>query len=289
MEPTTQSKEFLILGLAYCLTWELFGAKAPSYWDHLHEYIEEESGLNERERWTLELYEEVAPTVQEERSILGRLVPLLNKPVQLMAARDVILTVLPKESSEAALRHSLLRPLQIPDDQNVLKKWLSGLGAKTSLDSNGYSEMASSLSTREADFNHFLLQPFFVEGFRRFWHKPPKKRSNRQTRALVGISAALSQMICPDDLGQTEYWCHRVAEACHLTKQTEKDVYSLVAEMVAFTYDASELAGRIFADASVVDKQNFSLFMSTHSDLLSEFKDEFERELNFDSNFQTAK
>ena len=119
------SEEFLIVCMAYCLTWELAGSRARNCWAMIRAFIAGENGLNERQRWTLELYEEGPPSAQEERSIRSRMDAYVAQPRDVVYFRSGILNLLPGTLREAAGGHSFMHGLSMPSsDYGKLKSWV---------------------------------------------------------------------------------------------------------------------------------------------------------------------
>ncbi|WP_269526267.1 hypothetical protein [Coraliomargarita parva] len=281
--PTTpqdpDTEDFLIAAMAYCLCWELRSTHAHKDWTLLQEWIREESGLSERTRWKLELYEEGPPSAQEERSILSRIEQYLLTPHDVVRYRNDILALLPEFLRETAASHSLMRGFVVPKGYSRIKSWLAG-------QRNASQRIAgirqAPLSEREADFARFLEQPYFLQAFRSYWHASPKLRNNRQTRVLVTFAAALSQMVkVGEEQAAQVNWAKRLATICHFSEQTRGDLDQLVGSMLDHTYDAQELAYRFFIDAREVDKRNMSSFILNYEGELSDFTAEFNRGLLF--------
>ncbi len=264
--------------LAYCLTWELAGPRAASAWGGIREYADADGGLGERSRWMAELYEESPPSAQEERSLMRRLEPMLQTGREVKRLRDELLALLPEAMRESAAGHSLMRPLSVPSEYNKLKAWL--LGKQVSAQRLRIVG-ETSLAEREVEFERFLEQPFFLEGFRRFWRHPPKFRTNRQTRVLLTLAAALSQMIELEQVADFSMWKKRLAEDCHFTDQTQDDLSYLVEHMADFSYDPQELAYRLFVDAKDADKRNLRGFMEHYSKELSAFCADFRKGMEY--------
>ena len=212
--------------MAYCMTWELAGARAKEHWSEIHTFIADGNALNEQQRWVVELYEERAPTAQEERSIRSRMDAYLLQPRDVAYFRSGILNLLPDPLRNTAEAHSLMHGLAMPSTEfGILKTWV--MRWKSSQFQASQVRVLP-LAEREADFGRFLEQPYFVESFRKFWRVPPKRRGNRRTRVLVCIGAALSQMVRVDESVDFDLWTERLMIACHFTEQTKEDLRSLI-------------------------------------------------------------
>ncbi|HAQ58867.1 MAG TPA: hypothetical protein DCR32_07630 [Opitutae bacterium] len=277
----TGAEEFLIVSMAYCMTWELAGTRASEHWSDIHAFITGENALGELQRWTIELYEEGPPTAQEERSIRARIDAYLLQPRDVAYFGSGILKLLPEGLREAAATHSLMHGLAMPSTEfGTLKSWV--MRWKTA-QYHAPQVRALPLAEREQDFNHFLEQPYFIEGFRQFWRVAPKRRSNRRTRLLVCIGAALSQMVHIDKVVDFDLWAERLTASCHFTLQTRDDLRSLIDEMSAISYDVPELAYRLFVDTREIDQQNLQAFIRCYRDQLSALAPELALNMQFGS------
>lgn len=273
------SEEFLIVCMAYCMTWELAGTRAPKHWGLIHALVGEAGRFNERERWVVELYEEGSPSAQEERSILSRIEAYLVQPRDVAYFRAGILNLLPEALREAAISHSMMRSLAMPSDYGKLKTWVMGWRIAR------YSRPqvpVLPLAEREADFERFLELPHFVEAFRRHWRAPPKYRNGRQTRTLVCRAAALGQMVQVDESIDFDQWTTHMAEDCHFSEQTRNELMLLTEEMSVFSYEAQELAYRFLIDAREIDQRNIRNFIKRFNRELSDFAQDFVRGMQFD-------
>lgn len=277
----TGSEEFLIVSMAYCMTWELAGTRASEHWSGIQAFVSGENSLGELQRWTIELYEEGPPTAQEERSIRSRIDAYLLQPRDVAYFRSGILNLLPEGLREAAATHSFMHGLAMPSTEyGKLKSWV--MRWKTA-QYQAPKVRVLPLAEREQDFSRFLEQPYFVESFRQFWRVAPKCRTNRRTRVLVCIGAALSQMVRVDETVDFDLWTGRLTAACHFTSQTKDDLRSLIDEMSNVSYDVQELAYRLFVDAREVDQQNLQGFIDRYRDELSALAPELARSMQFDS------
>jgi len=267
--------------MAYCMTWELAGTRATAHWSEIHAFITGENALGELQRWTIELYEEGPPTAQEERSIRARIDAYLLQPRDVAYFGSGILQLLPESLREAAATHSLMHGLAMPSTEfGTLKSWV--MGWKTA-QYHAPQVRALPLAEREQDFSRFLEQPYFIEGFRQFWRAAPKRRSNRRTRVLVSLGAALSQMVRMDEAADLDLWAERLTASCHFTSQTKDDLRSLIDEMCAISYDVPELAYRLLVDAREIDQQNLHGFIRCYRHQLSALAPELARHMQFDS------
>ena len=280
MQPTAL-EEFLIVSMAYCMTWELAGARASEHWSEIHAFVTGENALGERQRWTIELYEEGPPTAQEERSIRSRIDAYLLQPRDVAYFRSGILNLLPEGLREAAATHSFMHGLAMPSTEyGKLKSWVMRWKVARY---QAPQVRVLPMAEREEDFSRFLEQPYFVESFRRFWRVAPKRRNNRRTRVLVCIGAALSQMVRVDETVDFDLWTGRLTASCHFTSQTRDDLRSLIDEMSDVSYDVQELAYRLFVDARAVDQQNLRGFIVRYGDELSALAPELACSMQFDS------
>ena len=275
------SEEFLIVCMAYCMTWELAGTRASDHWSEVHAFISGENTLDERQRWIIELYEEGPPTAQEERSIRSRIDAYLLQPRDVAYFRSGILKLLPSGLRDAAAAHSFMRGLAMPSTEySNLKSWVMRWKVARY---QAPQVRVLPLAEREEDFSRFLEQPYFLESFRRFWRIAPKCRNNRRTRVLVCIGAALSQMVRVDETVDFDLWTARLTASCHFTSQTKDDLRALIDEMCAISYDVQELAYRLFVDAREIDQRNLQGFISCYRDELSALAPELARSMQFDS------
>ena len=265
--------------MAYCMTWELAGSRARNHWGGIRSFVSGENHLDERQRWTLELYEEGPPSAQEERSIRSRIDAYLVQPRDVLYFRTGILNLLPDVLREAAGVHSFMHGLTAPaNGYGKLKSW----GVSWSLGRSKVSQVRTlALAEREEEFNRFLELPYFVESFRRFWQVAPKMRSNRRTRVLICIGAAMSQMIRVEDSVGFELWTHRLATISHYGLQTKQDLCRLIDVMNGVSYDLQELAYRLLVDARVIDQQNLERFIKLYSDELSKLAPELASRMRF--------
>jgi hypothetical protein len=265
--------------MAYCMTWELVGSRAPKSWDLIHAFVAKEGSFAERERWAMELYEESSPSAQEERSVVSRIESFLLKPRDVAYFRAGILSLLPEALRHAAESHSMMRSFAMPSDYGKLKTWVMGWRLAS------YAKphvTVSPLAEREADFARFLELPFFLQGFRRYWQAKPKYRNSRQTRTLVCRAAILSQIIQADESTDFEQWTLHMAGDCHFSEQTRGELIILTQEMSVFSYEAEELAYRFLIDAREIDQRNIVNFIKRFSGELSEFSKEFMQCMLFD-------
>jgi hypothetical protein len=267
--------------MAYCMTWELAGSRASRHWQGIHTFVAAANHLSERQRWTLELYEESPPSAQEERSIRSRIDAYLLQPRDVVYFRTGILNLLPEAMRAAAEIHSFMRGLTIPsNDYGKLKAWVMSWNLRRPQVSQ---RPVTPLAEREQEFERFLELPYFVESFRRFWRVSPKKRSNRRTRVLVCIGAAMSQMMRVEDSLGFEPWIQRLAVICHFSSQTKHDLCHLMDAMHGASYDVQELAYRLFVDARTIDQRNLERFIKRYNNDLSECASELASRMRFGS------
>ena len=271
---------YLVGVLAYCAVWEVAGYRAPENWGRIRFFLEEEAGLDERQRWAAELYEEAAPSAQEERSLQYRIEAHFSGPRDALAFRERVLALVPEAMHTTVAGHSLLRHLETPREFSRLKQWL----AHWRLVGPGRRRFtALPLAEREAEFQRFLELPFVVEAFRRFWHRPPKYRNNQQTRVLVCVAAVLSQMVGVGESADMREWASRLSASCAFSDQTRDDIAGLAEDMSANFYDIEELAYRLVVDAKAVDKRNLREFVRTHRSRLADCSDELLRGLELEA------
>lgn len=262
-----ESDEILIACLAYCLTWEVRGAHASQHWSKIHQYVKDQGDLTETERWICELYEEMSPSAQEERSILSRINARLDHPRRVVFFRKSILALLPDSLQEAAAKHHLMHALVLPQGYGRIRSWLA---------EHTFSRLRSAsepvpLATREADFLCFIEQPYFIEGFRKFWKQEPKYRNNKQTRVLLSVAAALSQMVAYQDTAELIEWSHRLGRMGNYTEQTCCDVSELSLTMLNESYDPQEIGYRLLVDAKESDRRVLVSFCERYADDLTAF------------------
>ena len=261
------------------MTWELAGARAKDHWSKIHAFLAGGSALSEQQRWGVELYEEGAPTAQEERSIRSRIDAYLLQPRDVAYFRRGILNLLPDQLRGAAEAHSFMYGLAMPSTEfGTLKSWVMRWKVARF---QAPQVRVLPLAEREADFGRFLEQPHFVASFRKFWRVAPKCRSNRRTRVLVCIGAALSQMVRVDETVDFDLWTDRLTTSCHFTEQTREDLRSLIDEMLNVSYDVQELAYRLFVDAREIDQRNLQSFINHYGDELSALAPELARSMQF--------
>jgi hypothetical protein len=264
-----ESDEFLVAAMAYCLSWEIAGARANQHWSVIRDYISQQDGLTEMERWSCELYEESSPTAQEERSIQSRINFRLDHPRAAVKFRRAILKLLPDAIRDTAAKHRLMISLVVPEGYGPVRTWLAERNIA------GFSLSAPPallpLSVREAEFSQFIESPFFLEGYRRYWHQAPKFRNNKQMRVLLSVSASLSQMITFDDIHELKRWCAKLAIIGNYTEQTQLDVAELSLLMAGESFDVHELGYRLLVDAQAVDRQNIITFCDRYADELTDF------------------
>jgi len=264
----TDSDEVLLATMAYCLSWEIGGARASQYWEGIRDYVKTCEGLSETDRWVCELYEESSPTAQEEQSILSRINARLDHPRVVVKYRQVILELLPSSIAEIALKHRLMNSLVVPEGYGRLRSWL----VEHRIDALRPAQpKLAPLAAREGEFLKFIEYPHFLEGFRAYWHQAPKCRNNQQTRVLLCVAASLSQMLAGEDLNDLQEWSARLGRIGSYTEQTQRDVSELSLVMSDESYDAQELAYRLFVDAKEVDRQNIITFCNRYVDELTDF------------------
>jgi hypothetical protein len=265
--------------MAYCMTWELAGSRARNHWELIRSFVAKNKNLDERQRWTLELYEEGPPSAQEERSIRSRIDAYLVQPRDVVFFRTGILDLLPAVLREAAAVHSFMHGLTLPaDGYGKLKSWRMSWNLGRSKVSTVRPVL---LAEREEEFNRFLELPFFAESFRRFWRVGPKMRSTRRTRVLICIGAAMSQMVREEDSVGFERWTHRLATICHFSSETRHDLCRLMNAMSGTSYDVQELSYRLFVDARAIDQRNLERFVQLYGDELSECASELASRVGF--------
>jgi hypothetical protein len=273
-----ETDEFLKIALAYCLTWEIAGSRAPGFWEELRAFKDRCDLLDEKELWMSELYEESSPTAQEERSILARIEARLDHPRAVLGFRKEILGILPASIRDAAEKHRLMKALVLPRAQGRVRTWLNQYkmaSAKTHPERGNLP-----LAEREAEFIRFLEYPHFLEGFRQYWKQAPKVRNGRETRQLLYFAAAFSQMVHCEETAEFEAWSRRFARACSFSAQTESDTLELGLEMLDQSYDAQSLAYRIFVDVNEVNRANLIQFCRKYEDKLTTFSQELVRALS---------
>jgi hypothetical protein len=263
------------------MTWELAGSRAPEHWSEVRAFVTGNNDLDERQCWTIELYEEGPPTAQEERSIRSRIDAYLHQPRDVAYFCSGILNLLPEHLREAAMAHSFMNGLAMPPTgYSKLKSWVMSW-KMARLKTSPVRHMP--IAEREEDFRRFLEQPYFVESFRRFWRVGPKCRSNRRTRVLVCIGAVLSQIVRVDETVDFDLWTNRLTATCYFTSQTRDDLRSLIDEMSAISYDVQELGYRLLVDAREVDQQNLQSFINRYAHELSALAPELARSMQFDT------
>lgn len=268
------SKGFLAASLAYCLRWELSGHRASKHWAVIREFLDQSQECSEMERWLAELYEESSPSAQEERSIVARLGAYLQSRRAVLTVRDQVLALIPDGLREAAGVHRLMHSLVVPKGYGRIRTWLADSRiARFEVPTTKVCE----LSAREAEFRQFMALPFFQEGFRRCWRVAPRLRTNRQTRVLLSMSAAISQMVNGDTEDDFALWSNRFGQIGSLTKQSRSDLASLSLAMSSESYDAAELGFRIFVDAEVGDQKNLLKFCEQYEAELNDFSVELVR------------
>lgn len=271
-----ESDEFLIVCMGYCLTWEVGGVRASQYWPGIREYVQQHESFTETERWVSELYEESSPTAQEERSIISRINARLDHPRRAVTFRQSILALLPAPLNEAAAKHRLMNSLALPEGYGRLRSWL----AEHKIARLGPEPVElPPLSSREADFQRFIENPYFIEGFRKFWKQAPKYRDNKQTRVLLCVAAALSQMVLCDDAAGLKEWSHRLGRIGSYTEQTRHDVAELSLAMLDESYDAQELGYRLFIDAKEADRKVLVNFYERYNDQMTGFAHDLVRSM----------
>ncbi|WPJ95638.1 hypothetical protein SH580_19655 [Coraliomargarita algicola] len=269
-----ESDAFLVAAMAYCLSWEITGARASQHWSGIRDYIKQNSTLTETERWCCELYEESSPTAQEERSIQSRINARIDHPRMVIKLRQSILDILPATIVESARKHRLIQSLIAPEGYGPLRTWLA---ERNIAGFRPVPPTLAPLAAREAEFYHFLESPCFLEGYRKYWHQEPKLRNNKQMRVLLSVSAALSQMLTVDSAEELQHWCARLAVIGSYTEQTQLDVVELCSMMSAESYDAHELGYRLLVDAQALDRQNIVTFCERYADELTGFARELVR------------
>lgn len=278
-EQANADKEFLIVSMAYCMTWELVGSRASEHWAEVRSFVAGANSLAERQRWAVELYEESPPTAQEERSIRARINAYLRQPRDVAYFRTGILNLLPVPLQESAAAHSLMHGLEMPSTEySNLKSWVMRW---KSANYKAPIIRSVALAEREVEFNRFLEQPSFAESFRCFWGTAPKCRDNRRTRVLVSLAAALSQMLQDQEAADFDLWTSRFSVECHFTAQTKQDLRVLLDALSANSYDVEELAYHLLVDANEADHKNVRSFIDRYSDQLSSLAAKFALSMQF--------
>jgi hypothetical protein len=273
----SESDEFLIATMAYCLSWEISGTRAKQAWSGIREYISMSNDMSDTERWMCELYEESGPTAQEERSIISRLNARIIRPRASLHYQQSILALLPDSFVEVAKKHRLIGSLSFCEEASSLRRWLAQYKISSLPAANAVP--LASLSAREHGFLEFIEHPYFLEGFRRYWHQHPKFRNNAQMRVLLCVAAAISQMVTCEDIVAIQSWVCRLSQICHYAEQTQQDLTELSFAMLNESYDAQELAYRLFVDARSVDQTNIITFCQRYADELTGFAHELVRGL----------
>ena len=269
-----ESDAFLVTTMAYCLSWEVAGAPASQHWAGIRDYTQENDMLSDTERWCCELYEESSPTAQEERSIQSRINARMDHPRAVIKLRESILDLLPESIRESAARHRLMQSLITPEKYGTLRTWLA---ERNIAGFRPAQPNLAPLAEREADFYQFIETPYFLEGYRKFWHQKPKSRNNRQMRVLLCVSAALSQMLTFDSASELRQWCKRLAVIGSYSQQTQLDVAEMCMLMAGESYDAHELGFRLLVDAQALDRKNLITFCDRYADDLTGFARELVR------------
>ena len=262
-----ESDEFLIACMAYSLSWEIAGSNAFQHWSAIRDYVQHHEGLSERERWTCELYEESSPSAQEERSILARINQRIDHPRRIVNFHKAILKLLPKPLVEAAEKHRLMNSLVLPVGYGRIRTWLSEHKLARLRPTPGLPALAA----REAEFGRFIEHPYFIEGFRKFWHHAPENRNCKQTRVLLCMGAALSQMLPGEDAEESAEWSGRLGQVSNFTERTREDVAGLCQMMFDASYDAHELGYLLFADAKEADRDAIEVFCQRYTEELTGF------------------
>lgn len=230
--------------VAYAGVWES-GAANAEVWPRLRKSVAARYQLTGRAYWVLDLYEERAFTAGEVRDAICRLEEAISDKGELQRVEEGL-----KE---------LFSELELDWPASPLFRNWSALGESRlserilRLFSRTTAERDFPTLTREADFEAFLRMEGFERGYIRFWRIPPKNRTNHLTRALVSIAAAIAFLGTfrnEDDLDALD---QLLVEHYHATRQTVRDLVTLVRMFSGTVHDPAELACRLRSDASAMD------------------------------------
>ncbi|QYY35425.1 hypothetical protein [Ruficoccus sp. ZRK36] len=250
----------LSLCLAYCLSWETGGKMMRENWTTLREIVQQLDTLKPEDRRLIELYEESAPTVNEERYLTRRIEKLVPTPKARQALGTWILSCLPEDLSVTAARHPLIRDWLTPGQRGLpfmLLRRSRSVSAQTEEDS------LPAESEREEDFAQFLAMPGFEKTFEQYWHRDPKDRTNKLTRALVTIGAILSHFFSAEQFNKGSAVRSYLKGVCHFSDITVDELCDIARQLESHWYQSTDLAYRLLVDARLRDRLNIDEMVST--------------------------
>jgi hypothetical protein len=260
--PPQFSSETLRLSvcLAYCLSWETAGKVVRENWTKLRGIWQSLETLKPEDRRLIELYEESAPTVNEERYLTRRIEKLVptSKPRQVLATW--MLGCLPDDLEKAAARHPLIRDWLSPTQRGLPFMLLRRPKAPPG---QGEEEALPVESEREEDFAQFLAMPGFEKAFEQYWHRAPKDRTNKLTRALVTIAAILSHFFSPQQFQKGSAVRAYLKGVCHFSDITVDELCEIARQLESHWYQTADLAYRLLVDARLRDRLNIDEMIRT--------------------------
>ncbi len=253
--PPQFSSETLRLSvcLAYCLSWEIAGKVLRENWTKLRAVTQQLDMLKAEDRRLIELYEESAPTVNEERYLTHRIEKLVPTSKSRQTLATWMLSCLPDDLEKAAARHPLIRDWLSPSPGGLPFRLLRRPKAPSD---QAEGEFLPSESEREEDFAQFLAMPGFEKAFEQYWHRAPKDRANKLTRALVTIGAILSHFFSPQQFKKGSAVRAYLKGVCHFSDITVDELCDIAKQLESHWYQTPDLAYRLLVDARLRDRLN---------------------------------
>ncbi|MBC2594185.1 hypothetical protein H5P28_07910 [Ruficoccus amylovorans] len=260
--PPQFSSETLRLSvcLAYCLSWEIAGKMLRENWSRLRAVWQSLDALKPEDRRLIELYEEFAPTVSEERYLTHRIEKLVPTSKSRQTLALWMLSCLPDELEKAAARHPLIRDWLSPTERSLPFRLLRRPKAASG---QSAEELFPAESEREEDFAQFLAMPGFEKIFEHYWHQPPKNRTNRLTRALVTVAAILSHFFTPQQFKRGSALRAHLKGVCHFSDATVDELCDIARKLESHWYQTADLAYRLLVDTRPRDRLNIAEMIRT--------------------------
>lgn len=234
-----------------CLSWELHLPLADAL-----KRLDAEVGrehFSPCESWALELYEEGRTSFEEGKAVTRLLADSIQPGEEAREVLPLVERCLPP-GKRSVLRQQPLFTQFRQRMEALSKPWLVRLFQQEALPEKNPSVTVE----REDAFRQFLTLPGFRDAFVRYWHTPPKDRTNRETRILILIAAlvrGVGDWHAPD--GRERLRQSLMAE-CHFTEISARDILDVSNTLHIATLNPVFLGQSLAAEAGESDRQNFT-------------------------------
>ncbi|WOO40643.1 hypothetical protein [Rubellicoccus peritrichatus] len=250
------SSRYRMVCLAYCVGWELH-LHGDTFWSEIHKFIAKGDKFSFLARANLQLYEEGPTSVAEGKAVLNRLKGHLANRQEAKRAKDALLALIPDSKKKAAEAHPFLQGWGKNNMGKSTPPWFAGGFSHTNEIATEHKRLFPEID-READFHEFLQIPGFTKAFDHYWGKPPKKRTNKETRALITISAICAFGFKMNDTVIRQKLAQTLSQEFHFSLQTTEDVMTIADHLDKRKMEPDQLAVRLITDASPIDAKSIA-------------------------------